>query len=312
MSTIHNFRFGVLAARKVTWQKWQDTARGIEAAGFSTLLMTDHLGGDRLSPLPALVSAADAAPSLRVGTIVLNNDLRHPAVLAKDVATVDILTDGRFELGLGAGWEHADYVRSGLPYDRAGVRVDRLEESLAILDALFTGETVTYSGEYYTITDLPALPKPAQAPRPPFLVGGGGKRVLSVAARMADIVGIHVRARTDGNGQDWTSATRQDVEQKVGWVRTAAGERFSQLELCQNVFSVVVTHDRQATAREMTARFGLSAAAILESPYFLLGSVEQIGDQLLENRQRFGISYIITPDVFLDALAPVVANLAGT
>jgi probable F420-dependent oxidoreductase len=311
MTMTHRFRFGVLAARKVTRQEWQEKVRGIADAGFSTLLMTDHLGDDRLSPLPALVSAADAAPSLRVGTIVLNNDLRHPAVLAKDVATIDILTDGRFELGLGAGWEHEDYERAGLPYDRAGVRVSRLEESLAILDALFTGETVTYSGEHYTITDLPALPKPAQTPRPPFLVGGGGKRVLTVAARMADIVGIHVRARTDGAGQDWTSATREDVEQKVAWVREAAGERFSQLELCQNLFGVVVTSDRQATAHQMTARFGLSVDAILESPYFLIGSIEQIGEQLLENRRRFGISYIIAPDVFMDALAPVVANLAG-
>ena len=311
MSETRKFRFGVLAARKVTRQEWKEKARRIEDAGFSTLLMTDHLGDDRLSPLPALVSAADAAPALRVGTIVLNNDLRHPAVLAKDVATVDILTDGRFELGLGAGWEHEDYERAGLPYDRAAVRVSRLEESMTILDALFTGETVNYSGKYYTITDLPALPKPAQQPRPPFLVGGGGKRVLSVAARMADIVGVHIRARTDGAGQDWTSATREDVEKKVGWVREAAGERFPQLELCQNLFAVVVTGDRQATARQMTGRFGLPEDAILESPYFLIGSVEQISEQLQENRQRFGISYIISPDVFMDALTPVVANLVG-
>ena len=311
MTTTHTFRFGMIAVRNVTRREWQEKARSIADAGFSTLLMTDHLGDDRLSPLPALVSAADAAPTLRVGTIVLNNDLRHPAVLAKDIATVDILTDGRFELGMGAGWENEDYEMSGLPYDRAGVRVSRLEESLAILDALFTGEHVTYAGEHYTITDLPALPKPMQKPRPPFLVGGGGKRVLSVAARMADIVGIHVRARTDGTGQDWTSATREDVAQKVAWVQESAGERFDQLELCQNIFSVVVTDDRQAAARHLSTRFSLSQEAILESPYFLIGSVKLICEQLLESRERFGISYIIASDVFKDALAPVVANLAG-
>jgi probable F420-dependent oxidoreductase len=301
----------MLAARTVTRPAWQEKARQIEAAGFSTILLTDHLGDDRLAPLPALVSAAEAAPSLRLGTIVLNNDLRHPTVLAKDVATVDILSDGRVELGLGAGWEHEDYTRAGLPYDRAGVRIARLEESLEILDALFTGETVSYTGEHYQITDLPAVPKPVQQPRVPFLVGGGGKRLLGVAARRADIVGIHVRARIDGTGQDWSSALIEDVEQKVGWVREAAGERFEQLELCQNLFAVIVTDDQRAVAEQMTGRFGLGVGAILASPYFLIGSVDQIVDKLRVNRERFGISYIIAPDVFFDALTPIVARLAG-
>jgi len=312
MNTKRAFRFGMLAARRVTRQAWQEKARQIEAAGFSTILLTDHLGDDRLAPLPALVSAAEAAPSLRLGTIVLNNDLRHPAVLAKDVATVDILSDGRVELGLGAGWEHEDYTRAGLPYDRAGVRIARLEESLEILDALFTGETVSHTGNHYQITDLPAVPKPVQQPRPPFLVGGGGKRLLGVAARWADIVGIHIRARTDGSGQDWLSARVEDVEQKVAWVREAAGERFVQLELCQNLFAAIITDDQRGVAAPMTGRFGLTEEEILASPYFLVGTVEQIVDKLRANRERFGISYIIAPDVFFDALIPIVARLAGT
>jgi probable F420-dependent oxidoreductase len=312
MTTKRGFRFGMLAARTAERRAWQETARKIEAAGLSTILLTDHLGDDRLAPLPALVSAAEAAPSLRLGTIVLNNDLRHPAVLAKDVATVDILSDGRLELGLGAGWEIEDYTRAGLPFDRAGVRIARLEESLEILDALFTGDTVSYTGTHYRISDFPAVPQPAQRPRPPFLVGGGGKRLLSVAARRADIVGIHIRARTDGKGQDWSSAVVEDVEQKVGWVREAAGERFTQLELCQNLFAVIVTDDQRAVAGQMTTRFGLSADEILASPYFLIGTVDQIVEKLRANRERFGISYIIAPDVFLDALTPIVARLAGT
>lgn len=312
MSTRRSFRFGMLAARNVTRQAWQEKARQIEAAGFSTILLTDHLGDDRLAPLPALVSAAEAAPTLRLGTIVLNNDLRHPAVLAKDVATVDILSDGRVELGLGAGWEIEDYTRAGLPYDRAGARIERLEESLEILDALFTGDTVSYTGKHYRISDLPAVPKPVQQPRPPFLVGGGGKRLLSVAARRADIVGIHIRARTDGSGQDWSSAVVEDVEQKIGWVREAAGERFDHLELCQNLFAVIVTDDQRAVAGQMTSRFALSVDEILASPYFLIGTVDQIVDKLRANRERFGISYIIAPDVFFEALTPIVALLAGT
>ena len=311
MSTRRAFRFGMLAARTVTRQAWQEKARQIEAAGFSTILLTDHLGDDRLAPLPALVSAAEVAPSLRLGTIVLNNDLRHPAVLAKDVATVDILSDGRVELGLGAGWEHEDYTRAGLPYDRAGARIDRLEESLEILDALFTGETVSFLGEHYQISDLPAVPKPVQQPRPPFLVGGGGKRLLGVAARRADIVGIHVRARTDGRGQDWSSALVADVERKVEWVRAAAGERFTHLELCQNLFAAIITDEQRTVAGQMTARFGLSTDEILASPYFLIGTVDQIIDKLRENRDRFGISYIIAPDAFFEALAPIVSRLAG-
>lgn len=312
MSTRRAFRFGMLAARNVTRQAWQEKARQIEAAGFSTILLTDHLGDDRLAPLPALVSAADAAPSLRLGTIVLNNDLRHPAVLAKDVATVDILSEGRVELGLGAGWESEDYTRAGLPYDRARVRIERLEESLEILDALFTADSVNFTGNHYRITALPAVPKPVQQPRPPFLVGGGGKRLLSVAARRADIVGIHIRARADGSGQDWSSAVVEDVEQKVAWVREAAGQRFDQLELCQNLFALIVTDEQRTVAGEMTGRFGLSADEILASPYFLIGTVDQIVDKLRANRERFGISYIIAPDVFFDALTPIVARLAGT
>lgn len=312
MRTRRAFRFGMLAARTVTRQAWQEKARQIEAAGFSTILLTDHLGDDRLAPLPALVSAAEVAPALRLGTIVLNNDLRHPAVLAKDVATVDILSDGRVELGLGAGWEHEDYTRAGLPYDPARVRIARLEESMEILDTLFTGDEVNYSGKHYQITDLPAVPKTVQQPRMPFLVGGGGKRLLSVAARRADIVGIHIRARTDGTGQDWSSALVEDVERKVGWVREAAGERFEQLELCQNLFAVIVTDDQRAVADQLSGRFGLREDEILASPYFLIGTVEQIVDKLRVNRERFGISYIIAPDVFFDALAPIVERLAGT
>ncbi len=306
------FRFGALVAQVETRQQLKETARRLEDARFSTLLLTDHLGEERLTAIPALVSAADATTSLRVGTIVLNNDLRHPAVLAGEIATADIMTDGRFELGIGAGWEKEDYDRSGIQLDPAKVRIDRLEESLEILNSYFTEESVTFSGNYYTITDMPTVPRAVQKPRPPFLIGGGGRRILTVAGRWADIIGVHLPAKKDGTGQDFSASTVQDVEKRITWIKNAAGDRMSSIELAQNVFAVTVTDDRSAAARQVAERFGVSEEIAMESPYFLLGTEEQISTQLRQNRERFGISYLIIPERLVDSLKPVVEDLAGT
>lgn len=311
MADARPFRFGALVAQLGTRESLNETARRIEAAGFATLLMTDHLGEERLSPLPALVGAANATSALRVGTLVLNNDLRHPAVLAGEVATVDIVTGGRFELGIGAGWEKEDYDRSGIALDPAPERIERLEESLSILSSYFTDQSVTVSGHYYTVTDLPSIPHPIQQPRPPILVGGGGKRILTVAGRWADIVGIHVPAKKDGSAQDWSSASPEDVAKRVDWVREAAGDRMAQIELCQNVFAVTITDDRQAAGTDVARRFGISTDEAMASPYFLLGTLNQIVEQLQRHRERFGISYLIFPGRLAEIAAPIVERLAG-
>jgi len=312
MTDSHPFRFGAVTSQIRTRQVLLETARKLEDGGFATMLLTDHLGEDRLSAIPALVSAADATTTLRVGSLVLNNDLRHPAVLAGEIATVDVVTDGRFEFGIGAGWEKEDYDRTGISLDPAPERIRRLEESINVLKAYFGSDVVNFSGEFYTITDMPAVPKAVQQPRPPILVGGGGKRVLSVAGRCADIIGVHLPATKDGTGQDFNSATPKDVEKRISWIKEAAGDRMSSIELCQNVFEVSVTNDRQAAAKQVAERFGMSQQDALDSPYFLLGSQEQIADQLRHNRERFGISYLILPMRTVDAMMPVVQKLAGT
>ena len=183
------FRFGLQLATATSAKDWAEQAKRAEDLGFSSLLMPDHFG-DQLAPIAGLMAAADATTSLRIGALVHDNDYRHPVVLAKESATLDLLSDGRLELGVGAGWMNTDYEQSGIPKDPAGVRIERLEEALDILDGLFADGPFDYQGQHYTITGLDGLPKPLQKPRPPLIIGGGGKRVLSLAARRADIVGI--------------------------------------------------------------------------------------------------------------------------
>lgn len=311
MSVPHPFRFGVMAHRWESHEEWRAKARRIEAQGYSTFLVPDHLA-QPFGAIPALLAAAEVTTALRLGTFVLDNDFRHPVVLAKDVATLDLLSGGRVELGLGAGWRKAEYEAAGIAFDPARTRVDRLGEALRLLKGLFSGEPVTFAGEFYTVTGLTGAPPSAQRPHPPLLAGGGGKRVLSTAAREADIVSLIVKARADGSGQDWTSTTDAATTQQLAWIRQAAGDRFDALELNVMVNGLIVTADRARAARQTAARHGLTEDEVRDSPHFLIGSAEQICDDLRQRRDRHGISYVVVPEVFAEALAPVVARLAGT
>ncbi|MFN8679477.1 MAG: LLM class F420-dependent oxidoreductase [Thermomicrobiales bacterium] len=314
MSPVHPFRFGVMIHSGSTRQALVDTARRVEALGYSTFLLPDHLD-QPVSALPALAVAAEVTTQVRLGTFVLANDFRNPVLLARDVATLDVLSDGRFELGLGAGWRQGEYAQAGIPYDAAPVRINRLAESLQVLAGCCGDGPYAFAGEYYTVAELDGQPKPVQRPHPPFLVGGGGKRILSLAARQADIVSIIPRARPEGRGQDsadWTTATEAATRQKVAWVREAAGDRFAALELNAMVYAVLVANDRRAAAGQLAGRFGLPVDEVLASPHVLVGSVDQIVDDLRARREAFGISYITVPEYFMEAFAPVVERLVGT
>lgn len=308
------FRFGVSVHGSKSRTEWIDIARQAEELGYSTLLMPDHLG-DQLSPIPALVAAADATNTLRVGSLVFDNDFRHPVMLAKEAATLDVLSGGRLELGLGAGWMKPEYESAGIPFDRASVRIERLAEAIRIIKGLFADGPVDFSGHYHTITGLEGFPKPIQRPHPPIHVGGGGQRLLSLAAREADIIGFIPRARADGQGPDLTDATPEALEQKIAWVREAAGERFADLELGILVAQVLTTEDREQAAQfiatTLAAGLNVGTDVILQAPYLLLGTVDQICEDLLARRERYGISYINVFEASLEALAPVVARLAG-
>jgi probable F420-dependent oxidoreductase len=282
------------------------------------------MGGS--GPLTALMAAADATTTLRLGTHVLANDFRHPVLLAQEVATLDRLSGGRFELGLGTGWWHADYERLGIPFEPPGVRVSRLEEAISLLKRLFQDETVTVSGRYYQLQEVQLSPKPAQHPYPPILIGGGGKRILSLAAREADIVSIDPIGTAAGT-KDLATITAAATEQQIGWVRAAAGERFAGLELHIFVFVVAVTEARRQAAEQVVqslaklpptfmSNTSRTVEEVLASPRFLIGSVEQIAEELLARRERYGFSYITVIDLpgmpsSIDALKPIVVRLAG-
>jgi len=314
MSKPRPFRFGVSVHGSKSRAEWRDIARQAEALGYSTLLLPDHLG-DQLSPIPALVAAADATRMLRVGSLVFDNDFRHPVMLAKEAATLDVLSGGRLELGVGAGWLKPEYEGAGIPFERASVRIARMEEAIRIVKGLFADGPVDFAGRYYTISGLEGFPKPVQRPHPPLHIGGGGQRLLSVAAREADIIGFLPRARPDGQGQDITDATPQALEQKITWVREAAGARFADLELGILVAQVLTTEDREQAAHLIASTlargFKVSTDVILQAPYLLLGTVDQMCEDLLARRERYDISYISVFEQSMETLAPVVARLAG-
>jgi probable F420-dependent oxidoreductase len=313
MSKTRPFRFGVSVHGSKSGAEWRNIARQAEALGYSPLLLPDHLG-DQLSPIPALVAAADATSTLRVDSLVFDNDFRHPIMHAKE-ATLDVLSGGRLELGVGAGWLKPEYERTGIPFERASVRIARMEEAIRIVKGLFANGSVDFAGWYYTITGLGGFPKPVQRPHSLLHIGGGGQRLLSIAAREADSIGFLPRARADGQGQDLMDATPEALEQKITWVREAARERFADLELGILVAQVLTTEDREQAAQfiatTLAAGYHVTTDQILQAPYLLIGSIDQIYEDLQVRRERFGISYITVFEHSLEVLAAVVARLAG-
>jgi probable F420-dependent oxidoreductase len=271
--------------------------------------------GPQLSPMVALTAAAGVTQRLRLGTLVLDNDYRHPVMLAKEAATVDVLSGGRFELGIGAGWLRMEYENAGMPFDAAGVRVGRLEESLRIIKGLFAPSPFTFSGDHYTVTDLQSFPSPAQRPRPPILIGAGSKRMLGIAGREADIVGILPKALPNGTiSEDLTERSPETMLEKIEWVRTAAGERFPEIELSIVISFEIVDDYRRAAERTANRRGWGSEGTerVLDMPSHFVGSLDRIAEVMEERRQRFGISYFVVSDRDMEAFSPLVGLLSGT
>jgi probable F420-dependent oxidoreductase len=306
------FRFGVNVWSAGSRVEWTNKARKAEELGFSAVTVPDHLAGI-FAPIPALMSAAAATTRLRVGTNVLNNDFRHPVLVAREAATADLLTDGRLQLGLGAGHMKREYDEAGLPFDAGSVRVERLAEAVAIVKRLLEGEEVTFAGRYYRVSAHKIHPLPVQRPHPPILIGGNGPRLLTLAAKEADIVGLSgITFRAGGLEPDLSGWRTAGVDQRVQLVREAAGDRFERLELSALVQRVVVTDDRRQASEELARRWTqLSPPEILESPYVLIGTVDQQVEDLQARRARWGISYYVVFEPYMEAFAPVVAKLAG-
>ena len=307
------FRFGVQCGGDRDRADLEQLAHKIEALGYSTFYVPDHFIDTQMAPIIAMAVAAEATKTLRVGALVFDNDYKHPAILAKEIATLDRLSDGRVELGIGAGWMKVDYDALGIPYDAAGVRVDRLEEALAVVKGVWGTEAFSFEGTHYTITDYNGIPKPTQQPRPPILVGGGGPRVLRLAGREADIVGINPNLRAGAVTNDAAAdSVAEMIDQKVAWIREGAGSRFDDLELQIRYFFAAITDDRQGLGEAAAPAFGLEAEAALESGIACVGTIDEICDQLLARRDRWGVSYIVIGDDLFEAFAPVVERLAGT
>lgn len=286
-------RFGIVSSGAPSRDNWVALARRVEALGYSSLLMPDRLG-TQLAPWTALATAAAATTTLRVGSHVFANDYRHPVILAREAATLDLLSNGRFELGIGAGVGQPDYDQMGLTLESPGVRVSRVAEALQIIKQFFTGEVVNFSGTYYTVTNLPAIPRPVQRPHPPIFIGSVGRRMLTLAAREADSVGPEARPARPGDAE--SDAPR---EEKVEWIREAAGNRFDQLELCQTIFDLVITDSPSPATPPRWSNMPLREMTIEEAVTYLRDQYGQLG-----------FSYFHASEAQLENLAPVVARLA--
>lgn len=306
------FRFSLQAVDAASGAEWIALARRAEDAGFDLLVTADHLGG-AMGPLVPLAAAAEATTTLRVGTLVLNNDFHHPLLLARDVASLDVLSGGRVEVGLGAGHAEPEYGSAGIPFDPPGRRVARLEEAAVLLRRLFDGEAVTHHGRHYRLSEARCHPRPVQD-HVPLLVGGGGDRVLSVAARHADSVGFTGLGRTleDGQRHEASGFPAARVDEQVAATREAAGDRWGQLELQVLVQGVVITDDPRAAAARIRSRLSnLEIDEIITTPYLMIGEVPELVDRLCSDRERWGFSHYTVRADALDAFAPVVKELAG-
>jgi len=310
------FRF-LADARAVTdGRTLAETARRAEATGFSMLVIPDHLI-DQLAPIPAMAVIAAATERLRIGAFVLNNDLRHPAVLAQDLASLDVLSEGRLEVAIGAGWNVPEYEAIGIPFDPVRTRVTRMREAVAVLKGCFADGSFTYHGEHYRITEHDGRPKPVQRPHPPFLIGGGGRRILEFAAREATTVGLAPRILPGVRG-DPRSVTLAATEEKIGWVREAAGDRFDELEfnIYPSMSGIIVTDRARSEARKLAARleartgFSVTPDELLASPHIFIGSIDSLAEKLVGLREQLGISSVMVGEP--DELAPLVERLAGS
>ncbi len=305
------FRFGVQLQRADSPTSWLNKARIAEDIGYSVVTMPDHVS-PQPAPMPALTAIALSTTTIRVGPMVMSNDWRNPVLLAREAATLDWLSNGRLELGIGAGWQSKDYEQLGLPFDSPGVRVDRMAEALEIIRDLLSGVTVTYSGRYYRLVDATCYPPPVQTPHPALVVGGGSRRILSLAGRLADVVNVHTNLGASQRGVSYKpDLAPESARQRFAWVREGAAERLAEVELGLRIFMTAVTDQRANAAADLGARWQLNASQVLESPYALIGSADSIAEELVARREEYGASHFVWNESELETMAPVVKRLAG-
>jgi probable F420-dependent oxidoreductase len=324
-ATARPFRFAAQAFEAKSGKEWSEIARRTEDLGYSTLFTTDHYFGPGsisdasghrpvdVAPIAAMTAAAAVTTDLRVGCRVFNVDLHQPVVLAKELATVDLLSEGRLEVGLGAGWVAAEYEGLGVPMDRPGVRISRLGEVVELMKAHWSGTEVNVDGTYVHAHGFAGLPLPVQQPHPPIFIGGGRERILTLAGRLADIVSINFDNSAGRLGSaSVASSGAGETAQKLEWVRAGAGDRYDDIELEIGAYFVAVDDEPGPMIAAMATRFGVSEEEFATHPHALLGSVDTICDTLQQRREQLGFSYVTVPQRNLEDFAPVVARLAGS
>jgi len=315
--TEHKIRFGVAASFPASVEEWRETARKAEDLGYSVLLVADHLGR-QWAPLPALLSAADATTTLRVGTQVIANDFRTPVVLAKEIATLDLLTGGRFEPGIGVGHPatsptgRSDYNQLGIEMDGPGPRVTRLEESLRLIKQFLQSEDqFDFEGEFYNAKDVIPSPKPVQKPYPPIMVAGAGPRMLRLSAREANIINIAPRPPIKGTTSRGSTGFGLAIQDELDILKEAGGSRYDELELCVFADRASLTDDPDPAVEALAADFGISTEAVHEMPHTLIGNTDQMAEKVLLDKERYGITYRVVQGVLMEAMAPVIKATAG-
>ena len=309
---MHPFRFGVQFSTSASGDVYRETVRKIEDLGYSTVFCPDHFD-DQWAPTVALTVAAEATTNLRVAALVYDVDYRHPVTLAKEIATLDVVSGGRVEFGIGAGWMTHDYEAAGIQFDRPGVRIDRMLEAIEVMRGLWSGEPFDFRGSHYEISGLTGTPSPHQSGGPPIIVGGGGKRVLTEAALRADIVGLNASLHAGSVGPETAlSALGEKFLERRNWVEEAAGDRFPEIELQMNTFMTAVTNttsEANEMFEGMAPMFGLSPEQARTIPMVLAGTINDVCDQLHRYRELYGTSYWVIHEGEVDAMAPVVAKM---
>ena len=319
------FRFAVQAFSSTSRQAWVDLARQVEDSGYSTLHVADHLLGpgskiegtghrvQTLALIPALTAAAMATSTLRIGSRMACVSYHLPTVLTKEMASIDVLSEGRLEIGLGAGWLVNEYEGMGIPFEPAGVRIGQLRETAEFMRMAYADEAeVEYRGEYIQSYGYHAVPPTVQRPRPPLMIGGGAPKVLGLAGELADIVSVNFNNSSGVVGAgSITSSTEDETAKKIQWIKDGAGERFERIELETATYFISVEGRSEITPEQVMARTGMDHATLKRFPHAAVGSVDEICEELVRRREEFGFSYITVGDAHMDAFMPIVERLAG-
>lgn len=303
------FRFAVQASNTLSAKEWKNLARKVESLGYSTLFIPDHFG-EQLSPLVGLTVAAESTSKLKVGSLVFDNDYRHPLVLAREIATLDNLCDGRVEFGIGAGWMTSDYLESGIPLESPKIRVDKLSEAVDIFLELFETGKSSFKGKYYNLTDAQCFPVVSTKPHPKLLIGGGSPKVLQLAATKADIVGINASLKAGAIGAEMMNEiSPEKFDQRYRWVKDFAKDRINEIEIQCLTFFVQITESGKEARENLAKMFSIDSEIAGEIPLALVGSKNEIKEMLQKRRERWGFSYVVVHEPEMEQFAEIVAEL---